>query len=607
MTTEALRGGVERQTMAEPERPSVPRPPVPPAGGDAVPDSAAAPPASPSVTAREASPDPTPDVSFEWEILQESADHGLIRRLLTTFRHFLGLLFGGLIAYTRHLPERQKTGFRYAIAKLIGWLALPFLDRKLAKRPFPVQLRRRLEMMGATYIKLGQILSLREDLLPRDVTEELKNLLDRLPVVPYERFLELVSASLGRPAEEIFATIDRNPLGSASIAQIHRATTREGDDVVLKVVKPGIRDTLRRDAVLLKILGVLLQVLFARFQPRRMIGEFVEYTFKEVDLRREADNAETFAANFRDEEDIVFPNIFRAYSSRDVLCMEFMEGIKPSDPRTQALTDEERDRLVDLGAAAIIRMLYKDGFFHADLHPGNLLILPGAKVGFIDLGMVGRFSDELRRTLLYYYYCLVTGDAENAARYLATVAEPMSGSDQLGFRREVEEISRRWQRAASFEDFSLAQLILESVSRAAQYRIYFPVELALMVKALVTFEGVGHIMKPGFDVAEVSQTHINRIFLRQFSPLRLAREGLRGAPELVDALVKAPMLVTEGLRLLEIQTRRPSENPFAGIRGTIFGGFCLLAGAILLSSGASWYWAGLLFIVGVLMAVRPGR
>ncbi len=611
MTTDALRGDAERQTMAEPERPSIPPPPSGPEAADppkTTGEPAGSPDAAGSPTAGVGAS--TPEAPYEFEILQETTDHGLIRRLLTTIRHFLGLLFGGLIAYTRHLPERERTGLRYAFAKVVGWLSLPFLDRALAKRPFPVQLRRRLEMMGATYIKLGQILSLREDLLPRAVTEELKNLLDRLPVVPYERYLELVSNSLGHPADEIFSTIDRRPLGSASIAQIHRATTREGDEVVLKVVKPGIRDTLRRDAVLLKILGVFLQIIFARFQPRRMIGEFVEYTFKEVDLRREADNAETFAANFRDEADIVFPRIFRAYSSRDVLCMEYMEGVKPSDPRAQSLTDDESDRLVDLGAAAIIRMLYKDGFFHADLHPGNLLILTGGhgpKIGFIDLGMVGRFSDELRRTLLYYYYCLVMGDAENAARYLAAVAEPMSGSDPMGFRREVEEISRRWQRAASFEDFSLAQLILESVSRAAQYRIYFPVELALMVKALVTFEGVGHIMKPGFDVAEVSQTHINRIFLRQFSPLRLAREGLRGAPELVDALVKAPMLVTEGLRLLESQTRRPSENPFTGIRGTIFGGFCLLAGAILLSSGSPWYWAGLLFIIGVLLAVRPGR
>ncbi len=543
----------------------------------------------------------------EWEIFVETPPTGLVRRFLTTNRHFLGLLFGGLVAWARDLPARRRHGVRYLAARLLGLAARPFLDRGLVRESFPVQLRRRLEAMGATYIKLGQILSLRRDILPASITEELGNLLDRLPVVPYPRYLELVSAAIGRSAEEVFASIDERPLGSASIAQIHRAVTREGDEVVLKLVKPGIRDTLRRDAVLLKMLGFMLQIIAGRFQPRRVIGEFVEYTFREVDLRREADNAESFAANFADMEDVVFPRIFRQYSGRDVLCMEFLDGMKPSDPRVQALPEEAKDRLVDLGAASIIRMLYRDGFFHADLHPGNLLVLPGPKVGFIDLGMVGRFNDELRRTLLYYYYCLVMGDAENAARYLAAVAEPISGSDMIGFRREVEEICRRWQRASSFEGFSLAQLILESVGRGGQFRIYFPVELVLMVKALVTFEGVGHVLKPGFDVASVSQAHINRIFLRQFSPMRLAREGLRGAPELVDALVKAPMLVTEGLRLLELQTRRPSTNPFAGIRGTIFGGFCLLAGAILASSGAPWYLAGLLFAIGVILAVRPGR
>jgi ubiquinone biosynthesis protein len=184
----------------------------------------------------------------------------------------------------------------------------------------------------------------------------------------------------------------------------------------------------------------------------------------------------------------------------------------------------------------------------------------------------------------------------------------MSGSDLTGFRREVEEVCRRWQRSSTFEGFSLAQLILESVGRGVQFRLYFPVETVLMVKALVTFEGVGHILRPGFDVASVSQAHINRIFLHQFSPMRLAREGMRGAPELMDALVKAPMLVTEGLRLLELTTRRPTENPFAGIRGTLFGGFCMLAGAILLAFGtAPWWVAAILFVVGVLLAIRPGR
>jgi len=225
--------------------------------------------------------------------------------------------------------------------------------------------------------------------------------------------------------------------------------------------------------------------------------------------------------------------------------------MKPNDPQVQSIPAADRDRIVDLGAAAIIRMIYRDGFFHADLHPANLLILPGPKCGFIDLGMVGRFDDEVRRVMLYYYYCLVIGDAEYAARYLAGVAQPGRGADPTGFRRAVAEISRRWSHRATFEGFSLAQLILESVAIAGRYRMYFPVEMVLMVKALVTFEGVGQSLTPGLDIAQVSQKHITRIFMGQFNPLRIAKEGLRGAPEIVDAFAKAPLLITEGLRFLE--------------------------------------------------------
>jgi ubiquinone biosynthesis protein len=543
----------------------------------------------------------------DFEVVELRPPPGLLRRYFTTHRHFLGLLFGGLRARVRARRAAGGGGPVLAVQRLVAALAFPFLDRRLRDLPFPVQLRRRLEILGPTYIKLGQILSLRQDILPRAITDELKNLLERLPVVPFPALLEIIAADLRRPPEEAFASIDPHPLGSASIAQTHRATTHEGDQVILKIVKPGIRVTLQRDARLLRMLGAFLELLLPRYQPRQVIREFVHYTLKEVDLRREGDNAETFAANFRDTPDVRFPRIWRELSGDDVLCMEFFDGIRPSAPEAQRLGQAERDRLIDLGAAAIIRMLYKDGFFHADLHPGNLVVLPGARVGFIDLGMVGRFDENLRRTLLYYYYCLVMGDSENAARYLAAVAHPGPGGDPIGFRREVEEVCRRWARAANFRDFSLAQLILNSVTMGARYRMYFPVEMVLMVKALVTFEGVGQMLSPGFDVAEVSQRHINSIFLHQFSPLRLVREGLRGAPEMVDALVKAPLLVTEGLRLLEQTTHRPQENPFVGLRGTLLAGFCLVAGAILAAFKGPWPVWGTLFAVALLLTLRRPR
>jgi ubiquinone biosynthesis protein len=559
-------------------------------------------------------PLPVPDSGDDmraagFEILPDTPPQSLLRRLIAVHRHLFALLFGGIVSHTRRgLREGKGRGFRllFNLERLIAWIVQPFLDRALRDQPFPVQLRRRLEILGPTYIKLGQVLALRQDILPQDITEELKNLLDRLPVVPFDRYLKLIETDLQRPVSSMYSWIDPIPIGSASIAQIHRATTLEGDQVILKVVKPGIRETLNRDAILLRVLGAILQVFLSQYRPKQVIAEFVEYTRREVDLRREADNAETFSANFHDLKGVVFPRIYRQYSGRGVLTMEFLKGYKPSAPEAQQLTEVERDQLVDYGAESIIRMLFQDGFFHADLHPGNLLILPGPKLGFIDLGMVGRFTEELRRTMLYYYYTLVMGDAEGAARYLSQIAQPGPAADPDGFKREVTEILHRWNRSANFRDFSLAQLILRSVNLGAQHRMFFPVEMVLMVKALVTFEGVGQILKPGLDVAAISQEHAHAIFKRQFSPQHLFQQFLRGVPEVLEAVSKSPMLVLEGLRLLEQATRRP-ENPFRGLRGTLFGGFCIVAGAILAGAHGPWpIWAAL-FLTGVAVALHRGR
>jgi ubiquinone biosynthesis protein len=323
-------------------------------------------------------------------------------------------------------------------------------------------------------------------------------------------------------------------------------------------------------------------------------------------MRREADNAETFAANFADMQDVVFPAIHRDLSGPNVLTMEYLDGIQPDRPEAASLPEEDRRLLVDLGAASIIRMLYRDGFFHADLHPGNLMVLPGPKVGFIDLGMVGRLDDQLRRTLLYYYFSLVMGDVESAARYLAATAEPGQGADPAAFRREVVEIANRWRRAASFESYSLGHLVLDSVARGGSYRMYFPVEMVLMVKALITFEGVGHMLLPGFDVAEVSKKHVRAIFMEQFSPLRFLQEGMRGTPDLVDAVAKMPLLITDGIKALEQTVQRHPENPFAGIRGTLIGGFSLVAGALILGLGGPWPLGAAFFLAGFLLAMRKG-
>ena len=332
------------------------------------------------------------DYTAGFEIMVEKPPPGLLRRYFTTQRHILGVLLGANGVFVREAKKSPKKEIRFLfLLRLIAFFTRPFLSKNLRDLPFPVQLRRRMEILGPTYIKLGQVLSLREDILPRSVTEELKNLLDRLPIVVFSRYQELVEEGLGRPLATTFSRIEPRPIGSASIAQTHRATTVEGDPVILKVVKPGIKKLLKTDSKLIAMFGSFLNIFIPQYQPRKVLDEFADYTLREVDLRLEANNAETFSANFRDLPDVRFPKIYRKYSSESVLCMEFFDGLKPDSKAAQNLPESARSHLLDMGAAAIIRMLYKDGFFHADLHPGNLIILKNNQCGFIDLGMVGPF------------------------------------------------------------------------------------------------------------------------------------------------------------------------------------------------------------------------
>jgi len=203
---------------------------------------------------------------------------GVVNRFLLLIRHFTGLLMGALIAHVRALPPYRRRGLRKAPSRFLAWILTPFVDKDIRNQPFPVQLRRRLELMGATYIKLGQIMAIREDILPRSVTDELKLLLDRLPEVPFDAIREIIERSLDRPITAIFEEIEIEPIGSASIAQTHRARLISGEMVVVKVIKPGIREAILSDIQLLHILSHFLQLIIPQYQPRMIIDEFCNYT-----------------------------------------------------------------------------------------------------------------------------------------------------------------------------------------------------------------------------------------------------------------------------------------------------------------------------------------
>lgn len=534
---------------------------------------------------------------------------GAFRRFFTVYRHVAGLLMGGHIAYVRSLPAVKKTGLRSPGKRLLAWILRPLVRSDLRDRPFPVQLRRRLEILGPTFTKLGQIMAIREDLLPEPITKELDSLMDHLPPIPFEQVVQTLERDLNAPPDQLFDNIEAEPLGSASIAQVHRATTREGDEVVLKVMKPGIRDVITSDLKLLEIFGVFLQWILPRYQPKQIINEFSAYTKREIDYSYEADHAEIFSANFQDMPGVVFPDVYRNLSGDDVLTMEYLEGIRPGSEAALALNEEERQRVIDLGAGAIIRMLYRDGFFHADLHAGNLRIMPGEtpedlRIGFIDLGMVGRFRADLKRRMLYYYYALVRGDVESAARYLIDMARVGEGGDPQGFRRAVSDMARHFLMRSKQGSISLAQVILRSLSLGGRYRVFFPVEMTLMVKALVTFEGVGRTLDPNLDVVAVSRRHVQQIFQERFSPWNLGKELLGSAPELIDVARQLPQLLSSGtVHLEEALTEQPPSESVSGIRNSILAGACLVGGVIAVVQGGPLWLSLPLFGAGVLLAL----
>lgn len=525
---------------------------------------------------------------------------GVLRRLLTLLRHLFGLLAGGVVAQARALPSapgRRQLGKR-AAARLLR----PLLNPAIASLPFPGQLRRRLELAGPTYVKFGQIMAVREDMLPQEITDELKNLFEHLPELPFPRIRAVIESELRQRLENIFSAIDERPLASASIAQVHSARLHNGEKVVIKVMKPGVRETITADLKLLGLLGRALQRFIPRYQPRYLIDEFSNYTAREIDFTFEADNGEMFAQNFRDTPAVVFPKMHRSLSTRNVLTMELLEGFKPGAPETLALSEAQRDRIIDLGADAILRMLYQHGFFHADLHAGNLLILPGEplRIGFIDLGMVGRFEEETRHRMLYYFHALVNRDIEGAVKYLSALARVETDSDAPGFRRAAADLSRRFIMHSSEGGFSIARLILESIGLGGKHRLFFRVELVLMVKALITFEGVGRMLNSRLDVVAVTHKQVDRIFREQYRLGELTgeflRDTFRAAPEVVDFVTHLPELLSQELRALQEPTP-PPQRLTAGLGGSILAGACLMSGVLaLLAGGPPALWIALFLL-----------
>lgn len=441
------------------------------------------------------------------------------RRFLQVFRAVFDLIFESLIYRLLGPPKtpgRIRSPIKKGAAFMAGHTVRILSGRAYTPQPFPVRLRETLQRLGPTYVKMGQILSVREDILPRELILELRKLQTEVPPFAYSEVKRIVEADLGRPIERIFAEFEPDPIAAASLAQVHKARLRDGSLVVVKVQRPGIPRLIISDINIMRRFAVFFQWFppTRDYQIKDLVEEFSEYTLRELDFTLEGRNAETFRNNFADDPDVVVPAVYWDYTTRRLLTLEYIEGIKPDDREKLQRFGVPLKKMAAKGAEIVLKQLYRDGFFHGDPHPGNLLIVDRTKWCLLDLGMTGQFTEYTKKYMFLYFYYMVMNEVDMAVYHLLKLARTTPRSDMNGFRRAVTELLREWW-GKSFSEFSIGQLIMSSMNIGAKYRVYFHRDLVLASKAVVTIEAVGHIVDPDMDLAEVSAPVLAKIFLEK--------------------------------------------------------------------------------------------
>jgi ubiquinone biosynthesis protein len=392
---------------------------------------------------------------------------------------------------------------------------------------FGVRLRRSLDDLGPTFVKFGQLLSTRSDILPEGVLFELQKLQDTAKPMPSGVAQAIVQRELGAPVEEVFASFDPVPLGSASIGQVHRAVLRGGDVVAVKVQRPEAPSRVDSDLELMREFADFLDRRFGQrilVDVRSLVVEFETVIRRELDYRAEAASARRFAADFAGTQ-VVIPRVYLELSTSQVLTLQYIEGTRFRDIRPLSLTPSERRRVASMGADAIFKMAFEDGFFHGDPHPGNLLLTPEGDLALLDFGMIGYMSRGDIEALSRLFVAVVQRDAAAALRGLESLGVRYAPEVRADLVRDLREFLNKYS-GLSVGEVTLGQALSELIALARRYRLRVPPVFPLLTKALVTAEGLARAIDPTINVYEVAQPYARRLLLERYDP-EVVLEGAR--------------------------------------------------------------------------------
>lgn len=468
--------------------------------------------------------------------------------------------------------------------------------------------------LGPSFVKLGQIASTRPDLIPADVIRELKKLQDRVPPVPFEQIRVAIETDLDGTLEELYEHVDPEPLASASVGQVHRARIKTDDgairEVVIKVQRPGIKTTIERDVELLYLLAQAAErsIPDAKiYSPVKLVGEFDRAITAELDFTLEAEHAIRFGKNFEGHPEVRFPKVYRRWSGKRVLTLEYFEGRKIYDAIEQGYDAEKITRAT---LSVVIKSVFEDGFFHADPHPGNVIIMgqhDAPVIGLIDLGLVGRLTPQLRDKTIDLMVAAVQEDYRGIADALYAIGTPTRKVDRNAFEAEVAMLAEKYL-GKKLGDIEVSALIRDLVNGATKYGLEIPPDFLLVGKAIMTLEGVAREVAPGFDLYEEMKPYFLRLMANRYSPERMLPELLRSVSRISSAATDFPMQaqeILEDLRKgrLEVRTREPSlAQAFDVIGRRIYSGFVvgsLILGSAFLSASGSWGVGAVFFLMAL--------
>jgi ubiquinone biosynthesis protein len=413
--------------------------------------------------------------------------------------------------------------------------------QNLAQTSLATRVRLACQELGPTFIKLGQLLSTRPDLVSDEYITELERLQDQVAPEKYEAIRLAVKQQLGGFPEEIFEQFDTVPIAAASIAQVHHARTKEGDEVVVKIRRPGIVKTLRTEMeILTDIAGVIKSRLPTpeTFNPVRMVQEFSDAVTKEVDFANERRNQQRFIQNFAADPTVHVPRIYEPYCTEGVLTMEYIDGIKPSRIEQLKAAGLEPKVIAARGADFVLRQVFEHGFFHTDPHPGNFLVTSGNTLAPLDFGQVGRLTKQDRMLLQYLVLAIVDGDVSRIVHGLERAEMLDEETDLTELSRDFEEILEAYSNLP-LKDIPFGEAIRRMFDVIRRHRIEPPRDFTLMLKCLMTIEAFATELDSEFQIMEHLKPYARRFSLQQISPeaiFRQARTAARSAGELASRL-----------------------------------------------------------------------